>query len=326
MQRLPGAPPLPPTSPVGATRFAAIDIGTNSVLLTIAEKANGPLQPVLERAEITRLGKDTAATGQLSREGIERTLAVLAEYATAARDLGAERIAAVATSAARDAANGEQFLEQARRATGLEIEIISGGREAELSFQAAAADFGGPAQSLVVVDVGGGSTEFAFGVAGTPSFHASLDIGSVRLTERYVKDDPPSTWEREAVRAAADWALELLPVPPIGSNLIALAGTATTLASLALGLERFDATRVHGAKLSGDQVRSLCERLWRMPLSQRLILPGLQPARADVIPAGAEILMRAMERLAFQEVTVSDRGVRWGLLHELGGRQSVPNH
>jgi exopolyphosphatase/guanosine-5'-triphosphate,3'-diphosphate pyrophosphatase len=300
-------------------RFAAIDIGTNSVLLTVAEEVDGTLHPILERAEITRLGEGTAATGQLSPGGIERTLAVLLEYANSARALGAERTATVATSAARDASNGPQFLEQARRATGLEPEIIAGAREADLSFQAAAADFGAPGKPLVVVDIGGGSTEFAYGVSGPPSFHASLDIGAVRLTERYVACDPPSAWERAAVRATVDQALEVLPRPPEGSELVALAGTATTLAALTLRLSTFDAARVHGAKLSHAQVHSLCERLWNLPLSERLTLPGLQPARADVIPAGAEILARVMERLGFRFVTISDRGVRWGLLRALAG-------
>jgi exopolyphosphatase/guanosine-5'-triphosphate,3'-diphosphate pyrophosphatase len=300
-------------------RFAAIDIGTNSVLLTVAEEVNGALRPILERAEITRLGEGTAATGQLSPLGIQRTLAVLAEYADSARALGAERTAAVATSAARDATNGGEFLEQARRTTGLEPEIIAGAREAELSFQAALADFGAPGKPLLVVDIGGGSTEFAYGSRGPPSFHASLDIGAVRLTERFVGGDPPSAWERASVRATIDRALEDLPPAPAGSELVALAGTATTLCTLALRLAQFDATRVHGAKLSRAQVHSLCERLWSLPLSGRLALPGLQPGRADVIPVGAEILTRVMERLRFVTVTISDRGVRWGLLHALAG-------
>jgi exopolyphosphatase / guanosine-5'-triphosphate,3'-diphosphate pyrophosphatase len=304
---------------VSERRFAAIDIGTNSVLLTVAETVDGALRPILERAEITRLGEGTGATGRLSPGGIQRTLAVLAEYADSARALGAERTATVATSAARDAANGAEFLEQARRATGLQLEIIAGAREAELSFQAAVADFGAPGKPLVVVDIGGGSTEFAYGSIGPPSFHASLNIGAVRLTECFVTGDPPSAWERAAIRAAIDRALEDLPPAPPGSELIALAGTATTLATLTLHLAAFDAARVHGARLSRAQVHSLCERLWNLPLSDRVALPGLQPGRADVIPVGAEILVRVMERLGFQAVTISDRGVRWGLLHALAG-------
>jgi exopolyphosphatase/guanosine-5'-triphosphate,3'-diphosphate pyrophosphatase len=298
-------------------RFAAIDIGTNSVLLTVVEQVHGALRPILERAEITRLGEGTAASGQLSPGGIQRTLAVLTEYADSVRELGAERTATVATSAARDAKNGAEFLEQARRATGLDLEIIAGAREAELSFQAALADFGAPGKPLLVVDIGGGSTEFAYGSSSPPSFHASLDIGAVRLTERFVACDPPSAWERAAIRATIDGALRDLPPAPAGSELVALAGTATTLATLTLRLVRFDAARIHGARLSRAQVHSLCERLWRMPLSDRIALPGLQPGRADVIPVGAEILARTLELLRFGSVTISDRGVRWGLLHAL---------
>ncbi|MHB8416775.1 MAG: Ppx/GppA phosphatase family protein [Myxococcales bacterium] len=298
-------------------RLAAIDIGTNSVLLTVAERGPAGLAPLLERAEITRLGKGVDASGSLSEEGVERTLEVLRAYVADVQRLSAERTACVATSAARDAANGGAFLDRVRE-LGLSPEIIGGEREAQLSFLAARRDFGRDGGPLAVLDVGGGSTEITYGQS-APVFRTSLAVGSVRLFERLVRSDPPSHAERLAVRGAVDDALAPLPAPPAGAELVGVAGTLTTLATLALGLPAYDAGRVHGARLSLQQISSLCHRLWSLPLAGRRALPGLQPLRADVIPVGALIVETVLFRLRFAEVTVSDRGVRWGLLHELAG-------
>ena len=298
-------------------RVAAIDVGTNSVLLTVAERGRGGLAPLLERAEITRLGKGVDATGKLSDEGIASTVEVLRGYAAEARRLSVERLACVATSAARDAANGSFFLERVRE-LGLSPEIIDGAREAQLSFLAARVDFGRPGIPLVVLDVGGGSTEITFGRE-APEFRTSLEVGSVRLFERLVRGDPPGHDERIAVRAAVDGALATIPAPPAGAELVGVAGTLTTLATLALGLTAYDAEKVHGARLSLHQISTLTNRLWASPLAERRRLPGLQPLRADVIPVGALIVEAVLYRLRIPEVTVSDRGVRWGLIHELAG-------
>ena len=296
-------------------RIAAIDIGTNSVLLTVAEAGPDGLRAVVERAEITRLGQGVDATGRLSEEGMARTVAVLKRYAAEARALGAQRIACVATSAARDAANGGELL---NRIGGLALtpEIIAGEREAQLVYRAARADFGGFNRPLAVVDIGGGSTEIVFGRGPDFSFRESLDLGSVRLTERLVREDPPAP-DRPAVRAAAEGALREIPPPPSGADLVGVAGTVTTLATLALGLDAYDAARVHGATLERSDLERLCDRLWALPLADRRRLPGLQPGRADVLPAGAQILLSVLERLNLPRVLASDRGVRWGLLREL---------
>jgi exopolyphosphatase/guanosine-5'-triphosphate,3'-diphosphate pyrophosphatase len=301
------------------SRFAAIDIGTNSVLLTVAESEGGGLKTLLDRAEITRLGRGVDASGQLSEEGIARTLDVLRTYAEEIRRLGAERVACVATSAARDAANGPAFLARVR-ALGLSLEIIDGDREAGLSFLAARRDFGADGRPLAVLDVGGGSTELVFGAAGTeanPSFHVSLKIGSVRLFERLVRADPPSHEERLQIRATVDEALAVVPAPPDNARLVGVAGTLTTLATLAQGLPTYDVERVHGAELTLADISTLANRLWSMPLAARRQLPGLQPGRADVIGVGALIVETVLYRLRLDRVTVSDRGVRWGLLYEL---------
>lgn len=296
--------------------LAAIDVGTNSVLLLVARAdADGRLQPLAERAEITRLGQGVDATQQLAPEAIQRTVAAIATFAAEARSLGATRIACVATSAARDAKNGAAFFEAVRAAAQLEVSVISGEAEARLSHLAAERDFGsGP---KVVLDIGGGSTEFVFGHQGKVSWRHSFDLGAVRLTERLLHADPATTDQRRAAAALIDGHFAHLPALPAGAELIGIAGTVTTAFTTARALEPYDARRVHGAWMGREEVVSLLDRVMRMPLDGRRQLPGLQPKRADVFPAGLLILERAMARLGVERVRVSDRGVRWGLLHDL---------
>lgn len=295
----------------GPERYAAIDVGTNSVLLLVAERREGRFAAVAERAEITRLGRGVDRTGALSAEGMEATLRCLESFAGEARALGARQIAAIATSAARDASNGERFLQQARDRAGVAVEIISGGEEAELAFAAATADFGdGP---LVVVDIGGGSTEFIYG-AGQVQYRRSFDVGSVRLTERFITAHPVPEPERAAVRAHLQGAFAALPPPPAGARLVGIAGTVTTLHAVLHRVDPYDAARVHGHDLQRAELAALAGTLCGASLEERRRMPGLQPGRADVICAGALILEAAMDRLNAGACTVSDRGVRWGLI------------
>ena len=296
----------------GPERYAAIDIGTNSVLLLVAERREGGFAAVAERAEITRLGRGVDRTGALSAEGMEATLRCLESFAGEARALGARQIAAIATSAARDASNGERFLEEARGRAGVAVEIISGDEEAELAFSAATADFGrGP---LVVVDIGGGSTEFIHGAGGQVRFRKSFDVGSVRLTERFVTAHPVPEPERAAVRAHLRDAFAALPPPPAGARMVGIAGTVTTLYAVQHRVDPYDATSVHGHDLARAELSALAGALCGASLEERRRMPGLQPGRADVICAGALILEAAMDRLGAAACTVSDRGVRWGLI------------
>jgi exopolyphosphatase/guanosine-5'-triphosphate,3'-diphosphate pyrophosphatase len=299
-------------------RFAAVDVGTNSVLLLVAERLpDGRLEPVLELAEITRLGKGVDATGLLAPESIALTAQVIASYAQQARALGAQQITVVATSAARDAKNGADFFAAVKAAAALDVEIISGDEEARLSYLAAERDFG-PAPK-VVLDIGGGSTEFIYGSHGKVTFRHSFDVGSVRLTERLVKSDPPTASERGAVVALLDRTFEGLPTLPPGAEVVGIAGTVTTVFSVLHGMAEYDAKKVHGALMSLHDLDRVTEQLWGAPLAARQKLPGLQPKRADVIPAGALVLSRALHRLGAPQVRVSDRGVRWGLLHARAG-------
>src|SRR4051812_612866 len=295
----------------GPERYAAIDIGTNSVLLLVAERRERRLAAVAERAEITRLGRGVDRTGALSEEGMEATLRCLESFAGEARALGARQIAAIATSAARDASNGPRFLQQARDRAGLAVEIISGDEEAELAFAAATADFGTGA--LVVMDIGGGSTEFIYGSGGV-QYHHSFDVGSVRLTERFVTAHPVPEPERAAVRAHLRDAFAVLPPPPAGARLVGIAGTVTTLFAVQHRVDPYDAARVHGRDLARAELAAVCGALCGASLEERRRMPGLQPGRADVICAGALILEAAMDRLQAATCTVSDRGVRWGLI------------
>ncbi len=208
-------------------RYASIDVGTNTVLLLVAERRGGVLAPVLERAEITRLGRGVDATGRLDAAAIRETVAVLAGFAREARALGAAQPACVATSAARDAANGEEFFAAARAAANLDPEVISGEEEARLVWASAWRNFGSGGGPLAVVDVGGGSTEFIFGDGPSPRGRTSLQVGAVRLTERHVRTDPPTQGELALLRSAAREALHPLVglyARPAGARLVGATG------------------------------------------------------------------------------------------------------
>jgi len=297
-------------------RFAAIDVGTNSVLLLVAERdAAGRFEALSERAEITRLGRGVDRTHLLAPEAIDETVECISDFAREARELGAQQIAVTATSAARDAQNGRDFLRAAGERAGVEVEIISGDREAQLTFAAVRADFADRG-ALVAMDIGGGSTELIYGRGDVPgiAFRKSFDVGSVRLTERFVTADPVPAEDRRRLRAHLDQAFAALPPPAGRFTLVGVAGTVTTLYAVARGIEPYDAKKVHGQALGLEELRAWTERLCDLPLQQRRSLRGLQPKRADVICAGGYILLAAMERLGAAECVVSDRGVRWGLM------------
>jgi len=302
------------------SRYAAIDIGTNSVLLLVAERdAHGRWQAVSERAEITRLGKGVDRARALSPEAIEATLEVVGRFAAEARALGARDLAISATSAARDASNGAGFLDGVKDRAQVAAQILSGDEEARLSFASALADFGGKSP-LVAIDIGGGSTEFIFGdAAGAISFRKSFDVGSVRMTERFLAGDPPSPDELARLAAFLRETFAPLPRPVAGARVVGVAGTVTTVCAVARTIEPYDATLVHGAELTRAEIEATVSRLAHLPSVLRRTLPGLQPKRADVIVAGGVILQLALERLDASTVTVSDRGLRWGLLADRFG-------
>ncbi|HEX6764277.1 MAG TPA: Ppx/GppA phosphatase family protein [Polyangiaceae bacterium] len=300
-------------------KVAAIDIGTNSVLLLIAETSpNGGLLPLVERATITRLGEGVDRTRALAPPAISRTLDCLSDYAKDLARHAPERLSIVGTSAMRDASGGPELADRAEELLGVRPLVISGQREAELTFRGTLSGLGleGP---VAVFDVGGGSTEIVVGTAsdGNIASATSLDIGSVRLFERHVKSDPPSPSELDAVRTAVDRVLFAEPTIPGAATLVGVAGTVTTLAAIASAIDPYDASRIHGARLALETIRALAERLARLSLADRKKLPGLDPRRADVIVAGSLLVERFVTWSRKPEIVVSNRGVRWGLAEEL---------
>jgi exopolyphosphatase/guanosine-5'-triphosphate,3'-diphosphate pyrophosphatase len=310
-----------------AKKVAAIDIGTNSVLLVIAAAEPGGAQPLLERATITRMGEGVDRTRRLAPAAVERNLACLRAYAEDLRAHGSPPLSVVGTSALRDAEGAAQFLDEAERILGVWPRVIAGEEEARLTFRGALSGLSLPGK-LLVFDIGGGSTELIVGDAGgstDPESRVSLDIGSVRLFERLVKSDPPSPAELDAVQS--EIARELAGAAPLSQiaadtadrtlTLVGVAGTVTTLKALELGLPAYDAARVHGSRLSLATVERLFAQLSALPLAERVKLPGLEPKRADVIVVGALIVRELLRRAGATETVVSDRGVRFGLLEAL---------
>jgi exopolyphosphatase/guanosine-5'-triphosphate,3'-diphosphate pyrophosphatase len=305
---------------VDARTLATIDVGTNTTLLLVARaSATGELTVLDERAEITRLGRGIGHVGggALGADAIARTLEVLRGYAAIARGHGA-RIAAIGTEGLRRAPNAEAFLGPAAEILGVPLEVIDGAREAALTFRAAAASFPEEARAgaLVVVDIGGGSTEIIVSERGAVKWSTSLPVGSVRLTEKHVRHDPPEAAEIDAIAREVDGALASVPWPGAGATLIGIAGTVTSLAAMALGLATYDPARVHGFDLRAEALDAEIARLRASRQAERETIVGLDPRRADVILAGALILQRIAAAAQVPAIRVSDRGIRWGLLHE----------
>lgn len=302
-------------------RVATIDIGTNTVLLLVAEKsAGGELVPVEEHATITRLGQGVDKAKKLAPEAIARTNACLDQYADIVRRTGAERVAVVGTSAMRDAGGGEAVRSHVKERFGVEARTISGDEEARLTFAGALSGLPDPGASPVTVfDIGGGSTEVVHGRrdTGELSFVHSFDVGSVRLTERLVSGDPPSKDERDAVLAAARDVFRSIPSLSHASPPIGIAGTMTTLAAVYLRMETYDANRVHGLTMTVPALEQVITELSCVTLEERQRMPGLEPKRADVIIAGALVALAFLQHVGANEVRISDRGVRWGLADEL---------
>jgi exopolyphosphatase / guanosine-5'-triphosphate,3'-diphosphate pyrophosphatase len=308
--------------------LATIDIGTNTTLLLVARvSSDGSLELVEERAEITRLGRGIGAGGALGAEGIARTLAALREFAAAARRHQA-KIAAIGTEALRRAPNSADFLDPAAEILGSPIEVIDGAREAALTFEAVADAFPAAlAGALTVVDIGGGSTEIVIASGGKVMFNVSLPLGSVRLTERFIHHDPPRPEEIAAITAEVDAALAPVPFPrpsDMEATLIGVAGTVTSLAAMAEALVSYDPARVHGYRLSQAALAEQIARLRVGTQAARERIIGLDPRRADVILAGALILQRIAAAAGVAAVQVSDRGIRWGLMHELAAKFTAP--
>ncbi|MEV0148568.1 MULTISPECIES: Ppx/GppA phosphatase family protein [unclassified Nonomuraea] len=312
-------------------RVAAIDCGTNSVRLLIADVSDDTLTDVERRMEIVRLGQGVDRTGRLAADALERTFAAMRGYRKLIDQHGAERTRVVATSATRDAANRDEFTAGVREIFGVDPEVVTGSEEAELSFTGATRGLvhlsretevpEGPMPPYLVVDIGGGSTEFVVGSAHAEAA-ISVDIGCVRLTERHLRDagDPPSAQALEAVVADIDDALDkVTDAVPVerAHTLVGLAGSVTTVAGIALDLPAYDPARIHHSRVAAERVHEVTRRLLAMTHGERAAIPVMHPGRVDVIGVGALILDRIVRRFAFAQVVVSEHdildGIAWSL-------------
>jgi len=298
-------------------RVAAFDCGTNSLRLLIADldAATGVAEEHVREMRIVRLGQGVDRTGRIATESMERAYAALDEYAMLVTEYQPDKIRFCATSAARDAENAADFTEAVRERIGVEVEVIDGGEEARASFDGATRALGEVEAPVLVVDIGGGSTELILGTAdGRVTAEHSLDIGSVRLTERHLHDDPPTYEQVAVVEADIDAALDSCRVDPgLAGTVVGVAGTVTTVAAGVLGLAAYDRDQVHLANLDVIEVRAAIHELVAMTVSERRALGYMHPGRADVIGAGALILERILRRTPVTTLTVSESDILDGI-------------
>jgi len=320
-------------------RVAAIDCGTNSLRLLIADvdPLRHELTDVKRRMEIVRLGQGVDATGRLAPEALDRTMRVLASYAADIRSARAVAVRMVATSATRDAANAAEFTRGVQRTVGVLPEVISGREEAGLSFAGATAELAGeppvgagsrPEPPFLVVDIGGGSTEFVLGKTGSDAQRGgdlaaiSVDIGCVRLTERHLHGDPPAAAQVAAASADIDRALDEVAATIAvrdARTLVGLAGSVTSVTAIALGLPSYDPGRTHHARIPAATVQAVTRQLLGQTHRERAAIGSLHPGRVDVIAAGALILDRVMQRFGFAEVVTSEHDILDGIAWSIAG-------
>jgi exopolyphosphatase / guanosine-5'-triphosphate,3'-diphosphate pyrophosphatase len=320
-------------------RVAAVDCGTNSLRLLVADVHLGrpKLTDVARRMEIVRLGQGVDQSGRLAPEALDRAVGVLRDYADVIAASAARAVRMVATSATRDASNAAEFTRRVKEVLGIAPEVLTGGQEAMLSFTGATAELAAArdAGPFLVVDIGGGSTEFVLGAAATTSAEAdsdqagqaiSVNVGCVRMTERHLRGDPPDRRQVAAATADIDAALDLVAeAVPVrqARTLIGLAGSVTTVAAIAMGLPSYDPARIHHARVSAVGVHEVARSLLARTRAARAAIGVMHPGRVDVIGGGALVLDRVMQRFGFSEVLVSEHdildGIAWSLARDTRG-------
>lgn len=295
------------------TSVAAIDCGTNSIRLLIAEVEDDAKTDHLREMRVVRLGQDVDRTGRLAAEAIERTIEACREYQQVIEAMGVDVVSFAATSAVRDASNSDEFADAVEAVLGVRPQVLTGDEEARASFEGATGDVADVLTT--VIDLGGGSTEVVQG-QGAPSFSRSFDLGSVRMTERFLHTDPPSVGEVTECMGHLDAVIApvLSGLPP-SAEIVGVAGTITTIAAHSLALPSYDSELIHGARIHIDDVRAACVSLMQMPVADRRALPYMHPGRADVIAGGALILDRLLEHLPREtdELVVSEQDILDGL-------------
>ncbi len=298
-------------------RCAAIDIGTNTILLLIAEQTpEGLPQTIMDLETTTRLGEGLLRTHRINPHAMQESIDVIDRYLSLCRDMEVSKVMAVGTSSLREARNRSEFLRSVKRRCGLEIEIISGQEEARLSYLAVAKDQKWSSGPLAVIDIGGGSTEWIYGDAVGEVRVFSLNIGSVTLTEQFLTSDPVEEGDYQAM--ASHVGKLLVDIPPLKENppLVGMGGTVTTLFSVKQGLRDFDPSRIHYGLLKLKDVEGQIELFKTLSSKERKAIAGLPPERADIIIAGATILLHALLRFGSNQIWVSCHGLRYGILFE----------
>jgi exopolyphosphatase/guanosine-5'-triphosphate,3'-diphosphate pyrophosphatase len=298
-------------------RAAGIDCGTNSIRLLVGDLDGAGLTDVHREMRVVRLGQGVDRTGRLADEALARTRAALVDYAATIAELDATAVRMVATSATRDAANRDEFVAMVHGVLGVEPEVISGHEEAALSFTGAVAGLPGVDGELLVADIGGGSTELVRGRPGGELRSFSMDVGCVRMTERHLHDDPPTRAQIRATIADLEAALGLAQqhVPlDAAVTLVGVAGTVTTIAAIALGLDAYDPDAIHGATITAEQVEEVTDRLLHMTHADRAALPVMHPGRVDVIGGGALVLRALVRECGVPSVVASEHDILDGIV------------
>jgi exopolyphosphatase / guanosine-5'-triphosphate,3'-diphosphate pyrophosphatase len=297
-----------------AVRVAVIDIGTNSTRLLISDVEGAKAEQVERRTTVTNMGRGVDHTNLICADAIDDVCRVIADYMARYEEMGAERVMAIATSAVRDAANGEAFIAELRERFDLDARLLTGKEEAHLTYLGATA-YRAQGEPTLVFDIGGGSTELIVGSGMEVAFHTSLQAGTIRQSERHLTSDPPDPHELEDlasdVRNLIDSAVEEQPAAP-PTRAIAVAGTPTSLAAVDQALEPYDPGRVHGYRLGMRKIQRMLSRLSSLPLAERLRVPGLHPGRAPTIVAGAVILVQVMRAFGLEEIEVSELDILHG--------------
>ena len=297
-----------------AMRVAVVDIGTNSTRLLIADVEGNGVYEVERRTTVTNMGRGVDHTAMICSDAVEDVCAAIADYKARYEAMGVDRVMAIATSAVRDAGNGDAFIAELRERFDLDARMLTGAEEAHLTYLGATAHrpTAGP---TLVFDIGGGSTELVVGTGREVGFHTSLQAGTIRHSERHLTSDPPSPHELEDLAADIHNLIERAVAAQPDSaptRAIAVAGTPTSLAAIDQGLEPYDPGRVHGYYLGLQRIQRMLSRLSSLPLAERLRIPGLHPGRAPTIVAGTVILVQVMRAFGLQEVEVSELDILHG--------------
>ncbi len=296
-------------------KYATIDVGSNSVLIYIAEKdASGNFKTLVDKAAITKLGEDLKDTGILKPEAMDRTIEALKEFKSLMDDYKVDDYAAIGTMALREAKNSKEFLERVEKEVGIKIEVIPGEEEAKLSHLAVVLGLGIKNEDVIIFDIGGGSTEFIYSKGPEIEDKFSLNIGALILTNKFLKSDPVKREEYDALASYLKEEFAKIDFPEKVDKLIGMGGNVTSITAVKFQMEKYDPNKVQGAVVTKEEVRNQIELYLSKTVEERKKITGLQPKRAETILAGATILYSILERLGKESFVVSDRGIRHGLM------------